>query len=163
MNGDAAIIALFSGMDAPLSYKIPDALAGKVGVGSMVRAPLRSRLAEGVVIEIRKAESLNFRLKEIHSLVQPQRVLTPDLIRLALWLKDYYCASMQGVMESMIPAVVRSGKNPMLAKEISLARRLSPEEFEKLARRAPAQAKLYEAMLEENAPMLRAALLKMAR
>ncbi|MBR4597027.1 MAG: primosomal protein N' [Opitutales bacterium] len=162
MNGDAAVIALFSGMDAPLTYKIPDALIGKVGIGSMVRVPLRSRLAEGVAIELQDSASLNFKLKEIRGLVQPQRVLTPDLIKLALWMKDYYCASMQGVMESMIPAVVRSGKNPMLAKEIALARKLEDEELEKLSRRAPAQAKLYEIMLEENAPMLRAALLKMA-
>ena len=160
-NGDTALVALFSGMDAPLTYKIPEALKGAAGAGSMVRVPLRSRLAEGVIIET-SSSAPNFRLKDIHSLVQPQRVLTPDLIKLALWMKDYYCASMQGVMESMIPAVVRSGRNPMVAKEVSLAKRLAPEEFEKIARRAPAQAKLYEALLEQNAPMLRAALLKMA-
>lgn len=161
-NFDSAAVALFSGMDAPLTYKIPPHLLGAVQKGSMVRVPLRNRLADGVVIELLNSENSGFKLKEIQSLVQPQRVLTPDLIRLAGWMKNYYCASMQSVLESMIPAVVRSGKNPMLAKEVSVKKILGGAEFEKLSKRAPAQAKIYELLLENKAPMLRAAILKMA-
>lgn len=161
-NFDSATVALFSGMDAPLTYKIPPCLFGKVQKGSMVRVPLRNRLSEGVVTELLNSENAGFKLKDIQGLVQPQRVLTPDLIKLAEWMKSYYCASMQSVLESMIPAVVRSGKNPMLAKEVSIKKILDNAELEKLSKRAPAQAKLYEIMLENKAPMLRAAILKMA-
>lgn len=162
-NFDSAAVALFSGMDAPLTYKIPPHLLGKAQKGSMARVPLRNRLAEGVITELLSSENSSFKLKEIQSLVQPQRVLTPDLIKLAEWMKSYYCASMQSVLESMIPAVVRSGRNPTLAKEVSIKRILGGEELEKLSKRAPAQAKLYEILLENKAPMLRAAILKMAR
>ena len=76
-NFDSAAVALFSGMDAPLTYKIPPHLLGAVQQGSMVRVPLRNRLADGVVIELLNSENSGFKLKEIQSLVQPQRVLTP--------------------------------------------------------------------------------------
>ncbi len=162
-NLNSAVVTLFSGIDTPLTYKIPQALQGAVKLGSMVRVPLRNRLAEGVVTDFSSAESSEFKLKDLHNLVQPQRVLTTDLIKLAVWMKGYYCAGMQSVLESMIPAVVRSGKNPMVAKEVAIKKFLTVEEFEKLQKRAPIQAKLYEILLENNAPILRAALLRMAK
>lgn len=163
-ENSAAQVALFSGIDRLLTYRIPANLAGKVSVGSMVRVPLRNSSAAGVVVKIEgaKAGEGGFKLKHISELVQPQRVLTPDLVKLALWMKDYYCCGLQCVLESMIPAVVRSGKDPMRAKELVLERSLSADEEQKLKKRAPAQFALYQALKENGEPMLRAALLKMA-
>ncbi len=158
-----ASVALFSGFGNFLSYLVPQALEGQVQVGSMVRVPLRNTTAIAIVLELSKpSETQGFKLKHIIDLVQKQRALSPDLIKLALWMRDYYCCSLQSVMESMIPAVVREGKNPLALKEIKIERVLSEAELTALKKRAPNQAKLYETLLENNGPMLRAALIRLA-
>lgn len=158
----AAKVALLNGMDPFLSYRIPEAMRGLVREGSMVRVPLRGGTAEGVVMAVGPADESKFRLRHLAGLVQPQRVLTPDLLKLAVWMRDYYCAGLQSVLESMIPAAVRCGKGSMRLKEVSIARRLGEDEMQRLERRAPVQARLYGALLQNGGPMLRAALLKMA-
>lgn len=128
----------------------------------MVRVPIRNTTAIAIVVDIKPAdENPTFKLKHISELVQPQRALTSDLIKLALWMRQYYCCSLQTVMESMIPAVVRDGKNPLALKELKLDKILDAPELEKLKKRAPIQGKLYQALLENKAPMLRAALIRL--
>lgn len=157
-----AEIALFSGMSDTLTYRIPSSLIGEIEIGSMVRVPLKSFRAIGIVVRIFDESELEkkFSMKHIIEMVQPQRVLTPDLIELALWMRSYYCCGIQSVFESMIPSIVRSGKDPMRAKEIVLEKTLDSESEEKLKKRAPSQFALYLFMKENKEPMLRAALLK---
>ena len=52
MGKKIAKISLFSGMDKELSYLVPSELEHKISRGSMVRVPLRSSTATGVVMEI---------------------------------------------------------------------------------------------------------------
>ncbi len=157
----AAIISLFSGLDKDLSYEIDERLS--VQVGSMVNVPLRNTTAAGIVKKIEKFDPTKqaFKLRKIYSLVQPEPVLSPDLVELAEWIKSYYCASTQSVLETMIPAVVRSGKSALEAKQVELARELSADELDALKRRAPMQAKIYEFLLENRDGVLQSALMKM--
>ena len=163
MDNTVVTVALFSGMEAFLSYLVPPHLAGQVRRGHLVEVPLRGGSAVGIVMDVTdNAPPQKFRLKPIYSLIQPQRVLTDDLLKLSAWMQKYYCAGLQSVFESMIPSVVRGGKNPLSAKEIVLANPLSEEDFVKLSRRAPVQANVYEHLLNAKAPMLRAALLRVS-
>ena len=84
------------------------------------------------------------RLKPVAQVVYPFPALTPDLLDLARWMAAYYAAPLDSVIEAMIPAAVRRGAR---VKEERFLRgrhaRSSGEELAALARRAPAQARLY--------------------
>ncbi len=162
MRKKIAIVSLFSGLDKDLTYEIADNLIDVAQVGSMARVPLRNISAAGIIkrIEEGNVNDYGFQLKKIYSLVQPEPVLSPDLIELAEWIKGYYAASTQTVFETMIPSVVRAGKSALEAKEVALNKNLSPDELEKLRKRAPMQAKVYEYLFANNEPILQSALMK---
>ena len=96
-------------MDKELSYLVPKELEPKISKGSMVRVPLRSSTATGVVMEIcdnPPQREEKFSLKRIYALVQPEPVLTQDLIKLSLWMREYYGCGLQAIFESLIPSIV---------------------------------------------------------
>ena len=162
---NVAAVCLFSGLDRELSYEIDDKLLPLVKVGSMVKAPLRNSSVCAIVKRIEKVDekSLTYRLKKIYALVQPEPVLTPELVGLAEWIKSYYCASMQSVLETMIPSVVRAGKGALEAKEVSFVGGLDAGARAALARRAPQQSKIYEYLAENGEPILESALMKLLK
>ncbi len=163
MKSKIATVSLFSGLDKDLTYEIAETLVDSVQVGSMVRVPLRNMSAAGIIKRIEELDTndYEFKLKKIYSLVQPEPVLSPDLIELAQWIKSYYASGMQTVLETMIPSVVRAGKSALEAKEVALEKELSQDELEKLRKRAPMQAKVYEFLSENREPILQSALMKM--
>lgn len=163
-NAKAVSVALFRGIDKELGYLLPERLEGAVERGSMVRVPLRGASANAIVVDVCDASSLDpkFNYKSILNLVQPEPVLTDDLIKLAYWMRDYYGCGIQSIFEAMIPAVVRAGKSALEAKQVRLLRSPDEDEFKKLRARAPAQAKLCEFMANYKEPILLSALLKLA-
>lgn len=161
----AATILLFSGIERPLTYSVPESLES-LAVGSLVSVPLRGGSACGIVTDIRPAAEvgqLSFKLRPLRSFVQPEPVLTPELMKLAKWMGEYYGCGMRQIFETMIPAVVRAGKGAREAAEISLARPVSPEEIDALLPRAPQQRKLLEFMGGYPDAILKSALIRLAQ
>lgn len=158
-----AAVRLFRGIDRELSYLVPDGMS--VEVGSMVRVPLRGGAAQGIitaVLPLSDFESGGFKLKKISEKVQDEPVLTPALLRLAEWMRDYYGCGIQTVFETMIPAVVRAGKSALEALEVLPKNLPDSDELEKLRRRAPQQAAVCEHFAADKEPILKSALTKLA-
>ncbi len=154
-------VGLFSGFEKELSYCVPEHLIGKIEVGSIVKVPLRNTFAKAVVTGIDVENfSANFKIKPLSELVQPEKALTKDLILLAYWMRDYYGCSLQSIFEAMIPAVVRLGKSAQSAKEITILRSPTHEEFLNLKKRSPKQHELLEKLMKINASVLKADVLK---
>ena len=136
-NRKAVKIALFSGFAKELTYLVPENMKN-VQVGSMVKVPLRTGASQGVVLSVFDADELpkeNFKYKKIYSKVQEEPVLTPDLIELAYWIRDYYGCSLQSVFETMIPAGVRAGKVALEVQEVVLRKILEEDELQKLKKK----------------------------
>ncbi len=157
-----ARVVLFRGMDRELFYEIENPDDGRIRCGSMVRVPLRGGMSEGIVAGIGplSPEHGGFKMKKIHSPVQDEPVLTPDLVDLAFWMRDYYACGVQTVLESMVPAVVRAGKGAARILEISLGHPPGDAEMDKLRLRAPRQAEVLKFMAARKSPMPKSALLK---
>ena len=102
-----------------------------------------------------------FSLKRIYALVQPEPVLTQDLIKLSLWMREYYGCGLQAIFESLIPSIVRTGKGALELKEVSVVKLPGADELEKLSRRAPQQAKICSFLKNYKEPILKSALIKM--
>ncbi|MFA5256825.1 MAG: primosomal protein N' [Opitutales bacterium] len=148
---DCVSVYPLTGVGRALDYRLPGALCGRVAVGSLVRVPLRGRHEAGVVFELGREPELPIgNLKLVAGLEQPFPVLTPDLVRLARWMSEYYACSLDGVMEAMIPAAVRKGMSQRVLKFLKLLRRLDAEELAALEKRAPAQAAIYNFMAAQQ-------------
>ena len=151
-------------VDREFYYRIPDDLAGVVGLGVRVHAPLQRRLVTGIVVSI----SGDCRLsspKEIAAVVSPAPVAGRDIIELANWIADYYCCGISRAFRAVLPSCVREGRRARPLLVASLA--ASPEEAERIieaaGRRAPKQAAILRRLIKAGAPVPVSKLLKATR
>jgi len=142
-----------AGFDKVLHYKVPESMRSLTAVGSLVRVPVGSAMRLAVVGVVGPPDDFPVdRLKSVAQVVYPFPALTPDLLALAGWMATYYAAPLDSVIEGMIPAAVRRGDRIKEARFLSVARRMSPEDLAALARRAPAQSRLYALLAGQIRP-----------
>lgn len=144
-----------------LTYALPETMVSAVSVGSMVRVPLRNRYELGIVDKVTDEQPVGFELKNVVELVHPFPVLTRPLIELARWMRVYYAATLDQVLECMIPAAIRKGMAPKIRVLVELGKtRPADDELERLQKRAPQQAKLYQFIQDQFKPVLKTTILK---
>ncbi len=150
-----------AGFDKVLHYRVPEAMAGEVGLGSLVRVPVGRRYALGIVgVEGPPTDFPVDRLKRVAEVVYPFPALPPDLLALAKWMASYYAATLDGVIEAMLPAAVRSAMRLKEEKLLAVAERLDEAAVEQLAKKAPQQAKLYRFVAAQFKPAPKALALR---
>lgn len=124
--------------------------------GCRVRVPLRRQLATGTVLAMVEPQQADFALREVESLIDPEPLITPVLLRMGAWIAEYYGCGIETVIRSLLPESVRSEENSAKTRRVAvLASEVTPAVIEKLARRAPRQHTI--ASLLAHAPDLRLA------
>jgi primosomal protein N' (replication factor Y) (superfamily II helicase) len=150
-----------AGFDKVLHYRVPPAHAGQVAVGSLVRVPIGRRFILGVVGVIGPPSDYPLdKLKPLAGLVYDFPALPPDLLELARWMAAYYAASLDGVIEAMLPAAVRHATRHKQEKLLVIARRPEADELAQVTRRAPQQARLYQFVAAQFRPPLKSLVLR---
>ena len=110
-----------AGFDRLLTYEVSEKISSQIKVGCLVQIPLGRRRVLGVVFSLDSKETIDpKKLRFLGGLIQPEPVLSLDLIRLSKWICNYYSCSMESVLAAMIPAVVREGKKAKNEKWIQL-------------------------------------------
>ena len=90
-----------------LDYEVPDALADGVAVGAQVVVPLGKREVRGVVVGF--ADRSDFPvLKPILSVAHEHATLSPAMLKLVDWMADYYFASVEAAMRTVLPGAIRN-------------------------------------------------------
>jgi len=138
-------------------YSIPEDLNALVAVGSRVTVHLRNRPSTGTVVALCSADegtdSATY-LKPIAGLITDKPILTSELIELGRWISNYYVASMESVMRSLIPESVRSERHDfkrlLFAKLIKVP---TGQELEEIKKRAKRQAKILSELIEARASL----------
>ncbi len=119
-------------------YAIPLGLT--VVAGCRVRIPLRRKSATGTVLAVVVAEQVDFALRELEGLIDPEPLITPVLLRAVRWIADYYGSSMEAVLRSVLPEGVRSEENSAKTRRVAvMAVAPAAEVLQKLEKRAPRQ------------------------
>ena len=132
------------GYDLPLTYGAKSSLYVDLEVGSLVRIPLGVRRVTGIVSSISpKHTPPRDKLRFISALVQPEPVLSQELVELAKWVSSYYASSLESTLGAMIPSSVRDG---MLAKKRRMIEviQVSDEKVVELLTRSPKQMQAYQ-------------------
>jgi primosomal protein N' (replication factor Y) len=119
-------------------YAVPAGL--DVRPGCRVRVPLRRKSATGTVLAMTEGEQMDFALRELESLIDPEPLVTPVLLRTGEWIADYYGCGIETVIRSLLPEAVRSEENSAKTRRLAvLDAAPDPAVLEKLAKRAPRQ------------------------
>lgn len=145
-------------VDRPFTYRIPEALRGRLELGMSVVVPFGkgNRKRQGYLIDFR--DSISFdesKVKEIEGIAQGDMAVDAILVRLAGWIRKQYGSTMITALKTVLPA--KQKKRNLEKREI--CRLLSSEETEALAKslvqkNSPAMARLLSALAErERLPM----------
>lgn len=146
-----------AGFDKLLHYQVPVSLREQVTVGALVRIPIMNRFHLGIVAEFSEPKDFPVaRCKPLAGVVYPFPAMPPDLLRLAKWMSAYYAAPLDGIIETMLPGAVRKAAALKQEKLLAVARELAPDEEAALAKRAPAQAKVYAFLRAQGRPVAKA-------
>lgn len=133
-------------------YMIPDDM--QVVTGCRVRIPLRNRDSTGTVLEIGPPPQTNYNLRPVSKLIDPEPLITPQLMKLGKWIADYYVAPLELVMRALLPESVRQEMHSEKTRKIVEIKQMpDTETLEKLAKRAPKQHIILK-LLESNSGIM---------
>jgi len=126
-----ASIIFPSGPRQEFDYLVGDAVRESLQVGCRVRVPLGrgNRPLVGYCVRLETKPLGPRRLKEVEECLDDVPLVRPPMLRLTQWMSDYYICDWGQVLESVVPAGVRSGAGTKLTTFLSLA----PEYKGKLA------------------------------
>lgn len=99
-----AMAAATYAIDLPYSYRVPPQLEGVLVPGMRVLAPFGTgnRPSEGLVLSLEEGEGRKG-LKALRTLLDPRPVLTPEGIRLALWMRERFFCTVYAAALTMLP------------------------------------------------------------
>ena len=100
-----AVSAATYWIDKPYDYLIPDELLPSVKVGCRVIVPFSrsNRACEGIVLAL-AAQGPDKKLKSIESVLDLKPVLSPELIKLAIWMREHFFCTVYEAVKAMLPA-----------------------------------------------------------
>ncbi len=94
-------VAVMTAVRQPLTYRVPDSI--EVRPGQRVLVPLGTRQARGVVLEPVARTAPGLKVREILRLLDPEPLLSPELLVLGQWMEEYYLAPIGEVFSAMLP------------------------------------------------------------
>jgi primosomal protein N' (replication factor Y) len=92
-----------------LTYKIPQNLAERLELGSIVEIPLRNRKTRGIVAQFHEHEPA-YQTKEILDIASKAPHLKPWQVKLLFWISDYYFCPPFKVLKLFFPANITKKK-----------------------------------------------------
>jgi primosomal protein N' (replication factor Y) len=95
----------------PLTYRCPDILAPKAQPGMIVTAPLKSKITKGVLLRESSSPPPG-RIRELSEISSDSPVLSRGMLKLLMWMADYYLAPAGVVLKYTVPAEIFSRTNP---------------------------------------------------
>jgi primosomal protein N' (replication factor Y) len=118
-----ATVVLPTGPTQEFDYCVPDVLLSEVEPGRRVKVPLgrsnRLVLAYCVRLEFRPVG--NRVLKPVGEVVDDRRLLSAAMLRLTRWISEYYLCPWGQVLETVVPAGVRTQAGTRLVTLLSLS------------------------------------------
>lgn len=156
MPGRVAKVAVAAAkywVDRPYDYLIPEELQEKALPGARVYVPFTrgNRRSEGIILAV--SDHSNFdKLKSVTAVLDEKPVLTPEQIKMALFMRERFFCSVFDAVKAMLPAGLwfdGEGRRRVGDKTLEMARLcLPPEDASAVASnkrvRSPQQANILE-------------------
>jgi len=98
-------VAVPVGIRKTFAYSVPASMRAKIAPGMRVLVPFGRKLLTGYVTGFPERAALEgIRLKAVGELLEQTPSITPELVRAALWVSEYYFAPPGEVFRALFPA-----------------------------------------------------------
>ncbi|MGB2936619.1 MAG: primosomal protein N', partial [Phycisphaerae bacterium] len=143
-------VALPIGLDRAFTYRLPERLRGQVHAGQRVRVPFGRGNRKTVGWVVGGVEKTDLKeVKEVLEAVDPEPLLSEDLLDLAFWMSQYYVTPIGQVFEAILPAAVKRSAG---FKTVQLVVRTDKPESE-VDRILSKQRRVLDRLAEGGAPL----------
>jgi primosomal protein N' (replication factor Y) (superfamily II helicase) len=103
-------VAVALPMAGTYTYSVPPRLAGLVRVGTRVSVPFGRRRAEGIVVGPGREAAPGLQVLPVGEALDEEASLDPELVRLLLWIADYYQAPPGEAVRLGLPPGLRTAE-----------------------------------------------------
>ncbi|WP_432843779.1 primosomal protein N' [Dactylosporangium sp. CA-092794] len=90
-------------LDRPFDYLVPESAATTAQPGTRVRVRFAGQLVDGYLLSRAASSSHEGKLSFLERVVSPERVLTPEVARLAREIADRYAGTLSDVLRLAVP------------------------------------------------------------
>ena len=100
-----AVSAATYWLDRPYDYMVPSEMRQQIMPGMRVRVPFArgNRLCEGLVLALSEHSDYE-KLKPVFALLDKEPVLSEDLIKLAIFMRERFFCTVYDAAKTMLPA-----------------------------------------------------------
>ena len=106
-------------LDREFDYLVPADLEKIIRPGSAVDVPFGNTRRNGYVLELSGSSRYDAgKLKELFGISTSRAGIPEQLITLGKWMAEYYCATQEHAIRTLLPAAVRSGKVKALVSRV---------------------------------------------
>lgn len=141
-------------LDRFFHYRLPPQLREKAVVGGRALVPFAGRKVEGYILGF-VAQPEVADVKDVIRLLDEEPVVSPQLLRLARWMADYYLCTFMEALRCVLPTGMRGAQN--LTVRLAVPPDKVAAAVSGLRRQAPLQAAILS-LLPETGRMSKAAL-----
>ncbi|MHC4661179.1 MAG: replication restart helicase PriA [Planctomycetota bacterium] len=104
------------------TYRVPEALEGKLECALRVRVPFGRRERVGYVCELMDAPDCHeSKIKDILTAVDKTPLFTPRLVELLNWISEYYACPLFAAFEAAIPTGIKKGSQGKQINIVNIA------------------------------------------
>ena len=98
-------------LDREFDYLVPPELEKIIRTGSAVTVPFGRATRSGYVLSTAEKSSYDqSKLKYLSGIARDRAAIPETLVKLGRWIAEYYCASQEHAIRTLLPAAVRSGR-----------------------------------------------------
>lgn len=122
LNGKKTFVGVVLSLkvNKSFTYSVPKELEEEIAIGKRALVSFRNRKCQGCIIEIHQTPPPeNLKIKELIEIVDQEPVITPELLKLAKWIANYYFSSWGMVLKSCIPTLSKSNKEKYISLGIN--------------------------------------------
>ena len=101
-------VAVFGALQRPLTYSVPETL--NIRIGQRVLVPVGTRRVTGIALSSAPPLPPGVDPRPVIQALDPEPVLSPELLTLGLWISEYYLAPIGEVLRAMLPLRSHSRK-----------------------------------------------------
>jgi primosomal protein N' (replication factor Y) (superfamily II helicase) len=127
-----ARVTLEIALGKDFDYAVPEELQDAVQIGTRVKVPFGNRTVMGCVTSLPETSPPS-NLRDIVGVIGKQSQVTPNVLKLARWIGDYYCCPPEIALKTVLPEAVRREKEGW--RELLFVRALQSPEPPKVTKR----------------------------
>jgi primosomal protein N' (replication factor Y) (superfamily II helicase) len=128
-QGKFVQVALPVPLRQTFTYRIPPALIGEIGIGARIIVPFGKRMLTGYAVSFadEPPAGSDFDLdsiKDVSELIDPEPMITHEVMDLAEWVADYYAGSLGEVLKASLPAGINAAMERFVSATVEGRRAL---------------------------------------